>query len=369
MSATPDARHLPVGESSTGGYSPIVVLRTTPTPRTHSLHALIDVSHRLRPRDYVLACLLDEHTTLTTDQITTVLFANPTTCRHRLHTLRRIGFIDRFLRNRPGAANPICWVPGVLSARFVALARDDTPPTARALRERQDRIYASPKLEHLLAGNQFFVNLLNHARTHPGTGLLRWWSERSTAASYGQRIHPDGHGIWSEDDHTTGFFLELDRGSEFSGGRCPCRSPELRVSAAQRLMRQRYLPQHVSCKHLCGMSPVRVGVSKMRNVHKGCGAFGWAPHDGSMASRWALLSGRGLLSRRSRRAARRSGLARAWGPCRAACWGPCRAPSRDGHPNRPPRPGMLAAYCRCGPVDRVLRMTLRGLSCGGGQHA
>jgi hypothetical protein len=197
-----------------GGSSPIVVLRTTTSPRVSAAHTLIELSHRLRPRDYALAALLDEHTTLTTDQISAVLFANPITCRHRLQTLRRIGFVDRFLRNRPGAPNPTCWVPGLLSARYMALARGDGPPTARVLRERQDRIYASPKLEHLLSTNQFFITLLVHARHHAGAGLLRWWSERSTAAAFGQRIHPDGHGIWSDGDRAVGFFVELDRGNE-----------------------------------------------------------------------------------------------------------------------------------------------------------
>jgi hypothetical protein len=191
------------------------VLRTTDTARTQSsIHTLIDISHRLRPRDYTIAWLLDEHTTLTTDQLTSVLFTNPTTCRHRLHTLRKIGFVDRFIRNRPGAPNPICWVPGLLSARYIALARGDSPPTAKALRERQDRVYATPLLEHLLAANQFFINLLVHARQHPDTGLTRWWSERTTAAAFGRRIHPDGHGVWRDGPHSTGFHLELDRGSE-----------------------------------------------------------------------------------------------------------------------------------------------------------
>jgi len=153
----------------------LVVLRTTDSPRTGSAYrTLIDISHRLRPRDYTIASLLDEHTTLTTDQLTSILFTNPTTCRHRLHTLRKIGFVDRFIRNRPGAPNPVCWVPGLLSARYMALAKGDSPPTAKALRERQDRVYSRPTLEHLLEANQFFINLLVHARQHPGTRLTRW---------------------------------------------------------------------------------------------------------------------------------------------------------------------------------------------------
>jgi len=217
MSATTVARQFPVGESLQTGSRPTVVLRATGTSRAIQTRTLIDISHRLRPRDYTIAALLDEHTSLTTDQITAILFTNPTTCRHRLHTLRRIGFVDRFIRNRPGAPNPICWVSGLLSARYMALARGDSPPTAKALRERQDRIYARPSLEHLLQANQFFVNLLVHARTHPGTQLVRWWSERSTAARFNGRINPDGHGVWTDGDRSVGWFLELDRGSETLG--------------------------------------------------------------------------------------------------------------------------------------------------------
>jgi hypothetical protein len=212
MSAHPESRHLSQGERSTGDTA-LVVLRTT-EPRSPFPHTLIDISHRLRPRDYTIAALLDEHTTLTTEHLTSILFASPTTCRHRLQLLRRLGFVDRFIRNRPGAPNPVCWLPGLLSARYTALARGDSPPTARALRERQDRVYASPTLEHLLAVNDVFVALLVRARHQSGAALTRWWSERTTAAAFGHRIKPDGHGVWTDGDQETGFFLELDRGTE-----------------------------------------------------------------------------------------------------------------------------------------------------------
>jgi hypothetical protein len=130
-----------------------------------SSSTLIDVSHRLRPRDYAVASLLDEHTTLTTDQLTAVLFTSSITCRHRLSVLRSFGFVDRFIRrNEPGVANIVCWVPGPLSARLTALATEQTPPTARALRERQDRVYANPALDHLLESNEFFIRMLTAKR-------------------------------------------------------------------------------------------------------------------------------------------------------------------------------------------------------------
>ncbi|GIF69361.1 hypothetical protein Ais01nite_73960 [Asanoa ishikariensis] len=212
MPAHTESRHFPPGELSTGD-APVIVVRTNDTRRTAG-RTLVDVSHRLRPRDYTIALLLDEHTTLTTEHINAVFFSNPTTCRHRLQLLRHIGFLDRFIRNRPGAPNPVCWLPGVLAARYCALSRGESPPTAKTLRERQDRAYASPTLAHLLAVNDFFVSLLVHARNRPGADLTRSWSEGTTAAAFGHRIKPDGHGVWTTGDAETGFFLEMDRGTE-----------------------------------------------------------------------------------------------------------------------------------------------------------
>jgi len=220
MSASQPTRLFPVGEvsrpgttassASTRRFSNLITNISRPTSST-----LIDVSHRLRARDYAIASLLDEHTTLTTDQLTTVLFASAITCRHRLTTLRAFGFVERFIRrSEPGRPNVVCWVPGPLSARLTALANEQTPPTARALRERQDRVYANPALNHLLDTNEFFVRLLAHSRSNEDTSLRRWWSERATAAAFGQRIHPDGHGVWAAGDHETGFFAEVDRGTE-----------------------------------------------------------------------------------------------------------------------------------------------------------
>jgi hypothetical protein len=217
MSTSDRTRHFPAGEVSRPGNQPqpLMVLRTPDPISTISRSTLIDVSHRLRPRDYTIASLLHHHTMLTTEQLTAILFTNPITCRHRLNVLRSFGFVDRFIhRTTLGAPNIVCWIPGPLSARLTALATDENPPTARAVRERQDRVYANPALDHLVDTNWFFVQLLAYARAHQHTSLLRWWSERTTAAAFGQRIHPDGHGVWADQNRQVGFFLELDRGTE-----------------------------------------------------------------------------------------------------------------------------------------------------------
>src|SRR3954451_19160918 len=134
----------------------------------HRTLALIDIAHRLRPRDHTIAALLADHTTLTTGQLTGMLFGSPITGRHRLHLLRRLDFLDRFTHTWPGAPGPVCWIPGPLAARYTALSRNSHPPTAKAMRDHQDRIVPSPTLRHLLAVNQFFVALLPRARHDPG---------------------------------------------------------------------------------------------------------------------------------------------------------------------------------------------------------
>jgi hypothetical protein len=144
----------------------------------------------------VLAQLLADHRTLTAAQVTALLFTTPGTARNRLRQLRELGFLERFTHRTPTGAKVTCWVPGLLSARYTALAAGQPAPTPRAVRQMQDRILANPQLDHLLGVNQFFTDVARHARTHPGSRLRRWWSAERTAAAFAGRIHPDGHGLW-----------------------------------------------------------------------------------------------------------------------------------------------------------------------------
>jgi DNA-binding CsgD family transcriptional regulator len=202
-----------------------------PHPSSRTPSGLLQLSHRFTPRDLHLARLLAEHRTLTTSQITDLLFTHPGTARNRLRQLREIGFLDRFTHRTPDGTRLTCWVPGLLSARYTALADDQPPPTPRAVRTAQDRILANPQLDHLLGVNQFFTDLAHHTRTHPRERLIRWWSAERTANAYAGRIHPDGHGLWqapqpqddgtaaasvdtgTEEPATVGFWLEHDTGS------------------------------------------------------------------------------------------------------------------------------------------------------------
>jgi hypothetical protein len=178
------------------------------------VNLLAALSH-LTDRDLAIADWLDRHGVFTTGQLATAFFTSPITASHRLAKLRDLTLVDRFHRPLVGGGfGPWHWVIGPLGAG-IAAARDVSPPTARALRERHARLAASSQLIHRLGTNQFFVDLHAYARRSDGAvQLVRWWSDRETADRYLRRIHPDGHALWSEDATTIGLFLEYDSGSQ-----------------------------------------------------------------------------------------------------------------------------------------------------------
>jgi hypothetical protein len=80
------------------------------------------------------------------------------------------------------------------------------------MRARRDRIAASPTLSHRLGVNQFFADLIAHARTRPGVELVRWWPEER-ATTLLRPVVPDGHGAWQVGDTVWAWFVEFDTGS------------------------------------------------------------------------------------------------------------------------------------------------------------
>src|SRR6266571_9556980 len=146
MPTQPQPRHAPEGATLPPGEHPV-----TPSTPARPLRptTVIAIAHRLQPRDLTLALLLDEHQLLTTAQITAILFGSPVTAVHRLRAMRRIGFIDRLIHHQPATKSVTCWIPGALSARYAALADGRPPPTAKALRDAQDRLLANPQRGHL----------------------------------------------------------------------------------------------------------------------------------------------------------------------------------------------------------------------------
>jgi protein involved in plasmid replication-relaxation len=210
MPAPHRPRQSPRGDSFRTGGSP----HGRAGPRRGAA-TLAELSPRLQPRDRVIGFWLSDHIALTTAQLASVLFGSLNRCRNRLYTLYHYQFVGRVIRALPGQRARVYWVPGRLSARLVALARDEPPPTPKTVAAAQDRVLSTHSAaHHLLETNQFFIDLLAHARHHPDTRLTRWWSEARTSSAFGRPIRADGHGVWEAHGRSVGFFLEHDRGSE-----------------------------------------------------------------------------------------------------------------------------------------------------------
>jgi hypothetical protein len=186
-------------------------------PHTRSSHGLLAIYPHITGRDRQLLQLLDDHQVLTTDHITRLLFIAPRTTRHRLAELLGLGLLDRFRFARSGGGtDPYHWVLGYQGQRFQAAVHGEPEPTARASRQRIARLSANPRLSHLLLVNEFFVRLAEHARRRPEAFLDRWWSEQGSKQFKSSKvvINPDGHGLWTRNETTAGFWLEADTGTE-----------------------------------------------------------------------------------------------------------------------------------------------------------
>ncbi len=169
---------------------------------------------RLTPRDRLLLNLLDQHKTLTTDQLVDVAFGSLGRARNRLNTLLSRDILDRFRHyQRPGSQS-WRWTLGPVGAALVAAGRGDPMPRPATVRDAMARLAMSPTLPHLLTTNGFFVALTAHARTDPTTRLDRWWNENRCREEVGTVVRPDGHGVWNVGGHPVPFWLEVDLGTE-----------------------------------------------------------------------------------------------------------------------------------------------------------
>jgi hypothetical protein len=199
---------LPTGCSLHQGVSSIPLSRTA---------SLLAIYPHVTSRDRLLLQLLDEHQVLTTGQIHRMLFSARRTCQIRLNELAALGLVERFRFPRDGGGSqPWHWALGHNGHRFQAAANERPEPTVRASNQTVQRLSANPRLTHLVLANEFFVRLVEHARRHPDARLDRWWSEQVTTRQF-RTITADGHGLFSVDDVTAGFFLEADTGTEPHG--------------------------------------------------------------------------------------------------------------------------------------------------------
>lgn len=190
-------------------------------PSTHVPDPLLDI-RRLSPRDRLILSWLAEHYVLSTEQIASALFPSLRAAQERLTLLYRIQAVSRFSFARgEGESGSYRYTLGPLGVHLHPTAfTDPDTPTAKPPRthlERRARIMRSPRLNHLMGVNQFFIDLITHARHHPEAELRRWWSEQHATDSFAgrtSRIRPDGHGIWRVGSHEVGLFVEHDNSTE-----------------------------------------------------------------------------------------------------------------------------------------------------------
>lgn len=194
--------------------TPISAQASVPTGARLTASVVAGELTRLTPRDRHLLDLLDQHKTLTTDQLVDVAFGSLGRARNRLNTLLSRDILDRFRHyHRPGSQS-WRWTLGPVGAALVAAGRGDPLPRPATVRDATARLAMSPTLAHLLAVNGFFVALTAHARTDPSTRLDRWWNEARCRDEVGTVVRPDGHGVWNVGGQAVPFWLEVDLGTE-----------------------------------------------------------------------------------------------------------------------------------------------------------
>jgi hypothetical protein len=188
----------------------------TPAARSSRLTASVVAAElsRLTPRDRLLLDLLDRHSTFSTEHLVCLAFGSPGRARNRLNLLHARDILGRFRHyHRPGSQS-WRWTLGPVGAAVVAASRGEAMPRPAAVRDTTARLAMSPRLNHLLATNGFFVALAGEARTRAGVRLARWWNEQRCREATGNLVRPDGHGVWVTGGRAVPFWLEMDLGTE-----------------------------------------------------------------------------------------------------------------------------------------------------------
>jgi hypothetical protein len=172
------------------------------------------LASRLRPRDRWLLEILHEHRVLTTHQIQQLAFPSISTTTHRLLKLWRLHALERFRPAMEVGSAPMHYVLGPAGAAILAHRRGKTVAQLGYRLDRALAIAHSDKLTHLVGSNSLFTALAAHARTHPDTELVTWWSEQRCQKAWGKYARPDGYGRWREHHREVDFFTEYDTGTE-----------------------------------------------------------------------------------------------------------------------------------------------------------
>lgn len=210
------------------GVSPLGLPMRKPI---HSADPLLRLQASITARDDRLLGWLYDHGVLTTDQIAAALFPSLDFTQRRLRRLTLLRAVDRFRPNKAdGGSYPYHYVLDQLGYDHVHAQRGLPRGRRDQARRRKQSLTSRRDLPHLLGGNQVFIDLAAHARTHPDTELTRWqpasaYHEPGTLYRKGGDPQimlagatgfprPDGAGVWTEHGRSVPFFLEYDTSGE-----------------------------------------------------------------------------------------------------------------------------------------------------------
>ncbi|MEU4533162.1 replication-relaxation family protein [Micromonospora ureilytica] len=192
---------------------------------------LLRLQASITARDDRLLGWLYDHGVFTTDQIAAALFPSLDFTQRRLRRLTTLRAVDRFRPNKAdGGSYPYHYVLDQLGYDHVHAQRGLGRPRRDQARRRKQSLTRRPDLPHLLGGNQVFIDLSAHARTHTDGDLVRWqpasaYHEPGVLYRKGGNPQiiiggptgfprPDGAGVWTERGRSVPFFLEYDTSGE-----------------------------------------------------------------------------------------------------------------------------------------------------------
>lgn len=184
-----------------------------PSPRPITDDQFSTVWRTLQHRDDWVVRMIAEHQMLSTTQLVALGFAaDPAAALRRLTLLVRRGWLNRF---GPGmtahwSSDDVLWCLGPYGAYYTAA--EDARITPAGVYDTTQRLIANPRLSHLRATNQFFVDLATHARTHCGTDLRTWWSPTTCRRIAASPRHETWRGEYLHHGRRYGFWLEPDDG-------------------------------------------------------------------------------------------------------------------------------------------------------------